>query len=396
MTPDGLRYDEAAAKVMEARVVRRKGGDGAAVIAPPASPVTLRAVIETYITSGRVNDDTARRIRSSVRPLLDGWTEMVSKCGRTAEVVHRGYGSLPIEHVTAKTLFDVAEALHLEPREQPERWRRAAANRLVRNVATAIDHCRLPSTGLLPERFPNVAELLTRTDERLKVGARKGYKRALSVEQVAALRQAIRDAIGEYRVNARRARLVQGRRDIEVEIRHPLGFLLIEFCMLVGCRPGEAAKLRRDAIVGDRAVVGKHKNSRRQVDRVLHISAEAVAVLDEADAWRRRERRFDASPYVFPGPGRQRTKSGYIRHAWAYAATLSKRTGIHVTAHSMRSIYINALRKMGRTAEQIAPAVGHLRAKTTIEHYVAVSEDEVRDTLAAANRAFEGTRHRGG
>jgi len=233
--------------------------------------------------------------------------------------------------------------------------------------------------------------LLLRTEMRLKVGARKGYKRALSAGQIVALRQGIRDAIAEYRVNARRAHIIRGRREIEIEIRHPLGFLLIEFCLLVGCRPGEAAKLRRDAIDGDLAKIGKHKNSRQQVERVLHISAEAKAVIEEAEVWRRE----DASPYVFPGPGRQRGKLGYIRHPWAYAATLAKRIGIHLTAHSMRSIHINALRRVGRTAEQIAPVVGHLRAKTTLEHYVEVSEEEVRDSLAAANEAFKGTRSRG-
>ncbi|MFC7538749.1 tyrosine-type recombinase/integrase [Siccirubricoccus deserti] len=392
-TPDGLDYEEAASKVMQARVTKQKGGDAAAVIMPRGTPTTLRKVIETYVESGRVNDDTARRVRSSVRPLLDGWTDLVTKGDRIVEVVYRAYGGLPIQEVTAKMLFDVTEALHLTPRDQPEVWRRAAANRLVRNVATAIDHCRLPSTGILPEAFPNVAELLTKCDERLRIGTRKGYKRALSPEQIVALRQAVRDAIAEYRVNARRAHIIQGRREVEVEIRHPLGFLLIEFCLLVGCRPGEAAKLRCDAIDGDQARVGKHKNSRRQIDRILYISAEAKTVVSEADAWRRREG-LNTSPYVFAGPGRQRDKQGYIRHAWAYAATLAKRTGIHLTAHSMRSIHINALRRVGRTAEQIAPVVGHLRAKTTMEHYVEVSEEEVRDTLAAANDAFKGTRSR--
>jgi integrase len=391
--PDGIDYQEAASKVFRARVVKQKGGDAGAEIVPPASPITPRTVIETYIDSGRVNDDTAARVRSPVRPVLDGWTDLVTQGDRTFEVVHRGYGNLPIERLTAKMLFGVVEDLHLTPRDRPEAWRRAAAVRLVRNVATAIDHCRLPATDVLPEAFPNVAQLLLKSDERLKVGARTGYKRALTPEQIANLRQAIRDANAEYRVNARRVHIIQGRREVEVELRHPLGFLLIEFCLLVGCRPGEAAKLRRDAIHGDQARVGKHKNSRRQVDRVLHISAEAQAVIEEAGAWRRREG-LDTSPYVFAGPGRQRSKSGYIRHPWAYAATLAKRTGMHFTAHSMRSIYINALRKVGRTAEQIAPVVGHLRAKTTMEHYIAVTEEEVRDTLVAADEAFRGTRQR--
>jgi len=159
---DGLEYEEAASKVMQARVTKKKGGDATAVIMPGGTPTTLRTVVETYVTSGRVNDDTARRVRSSVRPLLDGWTDLVTQGDRILEVAHRGHGSLPIEQVTAKMLFDASEALHLTPRDRPEVWRRAAANRLVRNVATAIDHCRLPSTGILPETFPNVAGLLTK------------------------------------------------------------------------------------------------------------------------------------------------------------------------------------------------------------------------------------------
>ena len=383
--PDGLTYADAVERVHMAVGARRRGADPVKIIRPDQPHATLRTVITTYLSLPRLSDVTRRDCTGAVRPMLDGWIDEVD--GK--EVVRTGIGDLPMEQVTAQVIYDVVQRLHLTG--SPDRWRIRAARKLTGIIGTAVAHATLSTTKLLPENFPNEAkQLLAHPD--LKPKETQGYARALAPDQLVVLRRAIRDCISNFTRNRRSA-------PNQAEHRHPMGFLLLEFCLLTGCRPGEAAKLKIADIGSTRielhmehnrvrkTALREHKTARRGGQRTIYLSEEARGVLEQAEKWRHREG-LDASPYVFAGPGKQRSKCGYIRHPHCYARALSERVQIDLKAHSMRSLYINALRQSGVTVECIAPIVGHANPSTTMQHYVTVTEDEVRRAVDIGNQIF--------
>lgn len=372
-TPEGLTYTEAVALVATARAARESGGVASAVatIRRPTAGMTLREIAEAYLTSGRLNDYSATTTRSALRPILDGWIEPRG----AKEITHRGIGDEPVDQITAPSLWSCITSLYLTgPRET---WRVAMARRVLTHISTAVRHAQRSTVNLISAEITDVAATLLSEDD-IKPRPIRGYARALDQDGLAKLRSAIREAVDTYTRN--RSRGVG-------EKRHPLGYLLLDFCLLTGCRPGEAAKLRLTDIDGNVATLARHKTSRRGGVRKIQIGSEARRIMDEAAVWRRAER-LDDTGLIFPGTGPQRSTTGIMRAPYLYAASIRAKTGLDIRAHSMRSILINALRAKKTDINVIAQMVGHADSRTTVRHYVQVTDTEIRDAVAATDSIF--------
>jgi integrase len=165
------------------------------------------------------------------------------------------------------------------------------------------------------------------------------------------------------------------------EPRYDLARLLaITRVILTGCRPCEAARLRREHVnraLGE-AKLFEHKNFRRtRLPKLFFLSAPLIEVLDQAEQLHK-ARGVDC-PFVFP----RRTKgslSNWLAKTWK---AITKRAGVDIDMRQLRSGYINAADDLGYTKEQVAALTGHMSLTTIDRHYRVI--DHKRAAVNAAH-----------
>jgi integrase len=171
---------------------------------------------------------------------------------------------------------------------------------------------------------------------------------------------------------------------------HRVGRLALMALILTGCRKGEIASLRWDAVAEDGALLlTRHKTSARSGPKRIPVSDALTAVLGEARqtvkeiAERQPTPRLRAalldSPYVFPCIARNAMGQPIgpaLRDAWAEVRSLAALPP-SMTIHGIRGAFITQAQRMGVPVATVAAMVGHESPLTTLRHYTAPTHSEV-------------------
>lgn len=173
---------------------------------------------------------------------------------------------------------------------------------------------------------------------------------------------------------------------------HPVGRLALLALVLTGCRKGEIATLRRDAVAEDGSLLlTRHKTSARSGAKLIPGSDDLRAVLEEARRVARtlgeaqptprlRAALLD-SPYVFPSLARNalgRPIGPALNDAWVEARRLASLPP-SMTVHGIRGAFITQAQRMGVPVATVAAMVGHESPLTTLRHYTAPTHSEISD-----------------
>lgn len=188
------------------------------------------------------------------------------------------------------------------------------------------------------------------------------------------------------------ARLVTVLRDPASGL-HRVGRLALLALVLTGCRKGEIASLRRDAIAEDGSLLLiRHKTSARtgpkriptsdDLRAVLEDARSLVQALGEAQPTPRLRTALITSDYVFPSIARNalgRPIGPALDDAWAEARRLAALPP-SMTIHGIRGAFITQAQRMGIPVGTVAAMVGHESPLTTLRHYTAPTASEVDET----------------
>jgi integrase len=171
---------------------------------------------------------------------------------------------------------------------------------------------------------------------------------------------------------------------------HRIGRLALLALILTGCRKGEIASLRRDAVAEDGALLlTRHKTSARSGPKRIPGSEGLTAVLAEArqvvetiaehqPTLRLRHALLD-SPHVFPCIARNaigRPIGRALDEVWVEVRSLAG-LPTSMTIHGIRAAFITQAQRMGVPVATVAAMVGHESPLTTLRHYTAPTQSEV-------------------
>jgi integrase len=171
---------------------------------------------------------------------------------------------------------------------------------------------------------------------------------------------------------------------------HRVGRLALLGLILTGCRKGEIASLRWDAVAEDGALLlTRHKTSARSGPKRIPGSEALTMVLNEArqvvkeiaerqPTPRLRSALLD-SPYVFPCIARNAMGQPIgpaLNDAWAEVRSLAELPA-SMTVHGIRGAFITQAQRMGVPVATVAVMVGHESPLTTLRHYTAPTQSEV-------------------
>lgn len=334
------------------------------------------------------NPKAARTLRDVINATLarsDLKASSKRSVGETTKRLLEEFGDTPMPDFTAKVFLRFLEANY---RDAP-----GMARTMIANVRAAINHAKAPHTAILPRDYVNPASNLVRDVKWLQKprGRSRGHSRALTEVQMAAVFAAIREVKENY--NPRAPKRPDGITNI-----HPLGAMLVEFCLVTGCRPGEAQTLKWSEldVARTRVIKVEHKtDTATNSDRVIILTDVARAILAEAEAWRAKLKY--TGEYVFVSVNRKKAKAEHISHGEHYARQVGLLAGLSVdiVAHSLRGIYINFSRSKGVPLEVIAQNVGHDSVNTTGQWYVRNTEEELLAGAMKAAEAFAAVRNAG-
>lgn len=161
---------------------------------------------------------------------------------------------------------------------------------------------------------------------------------------------------------------------------------------LTGCRKGEIAGLRWDAIAPDGSLVlVRHKSSMRSGPKRVPGSAALTAVLTdmkecgrrltEAQPTTRLQAALRDSPFVFPSIARNAMGQPIQRildDTWAEVRSLAGLPPT-MTIHGLRGAFITQAQRLGVPLGTVAAMVGHENAQTTLRHYTVPTASEVAE-----------------
>lgn len=300
-----------------------------------------------------------RKQERAVQPFLDGWSEGTRQ--------HTGLGDKQVADIKAADLLTIIRAYHLRGDDKSQ-WQVPAARLVLKGMRAAIELAMSEHAPLPIPFMQNPATAALRHGD-LKARKVKGYKRGYEIGKVTAFRQAIDRRLAQYRPNT--------------SDPHPFGFLMLEFGLLVGARPGEIARLRLEWLRPDNSfVVGKHKTSHlTNEDRVIRLSDDALLMLEKIAGWRKVLKLENG--YVFPSP----TGKGHFHSAKRHMETLREELGVDWTPHSLRSIFINALKAAGVDEHTTAHMIGD-DPETVRRHYTETTPEQVDAALQKAASLF--------
>ena len=154
--------------------------------------------------------------------------------------------------------------------------------------------------------------------------------------------------------------------------------LAILWVVFTGCRPIDAARLRRDEVKRARGIaeLATHKTMMKTGPKTFFLTPQLLDLLDRAEALHKL--RKIACEFVFPRASGEKA-SQWLAKTWA---AVKAATGLDIDLRQMRSGYINAADDAGLTFKQIAEMTGHASEATIKRHY-----HEVEMKRAAKNAA---------
>jgi integrase len=136
---------------------------------------------------------------------------------------------------------------------------------------------------------------------------------------------------------------------------------LLRFLWLTGCRPSEATNLTAKAVDWASAciVLRKHKTAHKGKARVIYLSAEASAVLDD-------QRTRHPTGLLFPN----RNGGAWGRKVLAQKMwRLQRKLGIRATAYGFRHTFASDALSNGVPDAQVAELLGHSGTAMLHKHY---------------------------
>lgn len=341
-----------------------KAGRDPRSLATPTAVVTLRSVVEHYVSG--LATSSQKNLQSKLQPVLDR------------------FGDVPATEVRRQAVKQFISA----------QWpgKTTTARLVARNLTAAFNRALDEDHGLdLPVGTSNPFDRFSRVFDFPDGWVAKSRKVAFEQE--------------EYRLIFKA--LDEGYRDPEVRT---LGVLCLELILLSGARPSEIESLRWDEVqtvagVPDAAVITKrrHKTWKKvREPRRIRLAGQGVALLARARA--EAERLKYDGPWVFPAKRVQKNNASapHFTSSWSLARKLSSRVGFQFRPGSFRSAYINHALSTAETSgadfsetlKRVAANVGHRDPQVTINHYMASrpsSADEIarqtEDGLAGLRRA---------
>jgi integrase len=167
----------------------------------------------------------------------------------------------------------------------------------------------------------------------------------------------------------------------------PARLLACAFVIATGCRPIEAARLRRDHVYRERgeAILPEHKTfNRTGQPKVFHLTPLVLHILDRADALH--TMRAVESEFVFPRRAHQKA-SNWLARTWN---SVRKRAGLDIELRQFRSGYINLADDAGMSLEQIAGITGHASLQTVRRHYLVVEQKRARQNAVTVAERIQG------
>lgn len=152
--------------------------------------------------------------------------------------------------------------------------------------------------------------------------------------------------------------------------------VFFRFVLAVGCRKGEALKLKW-ADVHDAQVV--FRDTKNADDRAIPLSKYASQLLRSLP-------RVDGNPHVFVGRVRG-SHLHYVAKAWL---RIRKRAGLdHVRIHDLRRSFGSWLGESGFTSKQIGSVLGH-KSDITSRVYMALGDESKRAAVDAMQTLMAG------
>jgi integrase len=171
---------------------------------------------------------------------------------------------------------------------------------------------------------------------------------------------------------------------------HKVGRLALLALILTGCRKGEIAALRWDAIAEDGSLLlTRHKTSARNgpkripgSDQLCQVIRDARGVVDKLAAAQptlRLQRGLSSSVYVFPSIARNAIGQPITRaldDTWVEVRTRAQLPPT-MTIHGIRAAFITQAQRLGVPVATVAAMVGHESPQTTLRHYTTPTQAEV-------------------
>ncbi len=381
-TYPSVSYDEASAKARAWTRAAHQGQDARAVVHSEEEATTVQDLFDKYVarkiedpTRTRKPNESKANVLSQTRPLRDR------------------YGDLPVLDLTREVIMHVVRSHHMSGDRVD--WTVASARQMIGWIRSAWNWGQRNKVVPLLDRFGkpllNPAASLIEDERVLRLpkqnGRRRGYKVDLLDEEIIALLRGLEAARAAWKPGRKR------RAMDDHAIRNPAGLLVLEFCLMTGCRKSEAIWLYQFDIRGDTACVpdgdaastlresallDEHKTEGGGQMREIFLSPEARRVLALAAEWRK-SIRYEG-PLVFPGPSGKPCST--VNHSLDTAIQLGGMRR-RIVVQSLRSAYVNYACRAGVPIEVVSRNVGHSDVRTTEAYYREVH----RRVQAAGNNA---------
>jgi integrase len=162
----------------------------------------------------------------------------------------------------------------------------------------------------------------------------------------------------------------------------PARLLACLFVAYSGCRPIEAARLRREFIDRKDGVIRLYEHKTFKITKqpkLFSLAGPIGELIDRAEALH--TARADNCPFIFPRRGKQRA-SAWLARTWE---AICKRAGVKLNLRHLRSGLINTLDDAGFTPKEVAGVTQHMSLDTVNRHYRAI--EQKKGTIDAGRAA---------
>jgi integrase len=155
------------------------------------------------------------------------------------------------------------------------------------------------------------------------------------------------------------------------------------FVIVTGCRPIEAARLRREDISREAGTIKliEHKTFKRTGEpKRFFLTLPVLGILDRAEALHKV--RGSESDHIFPRRANQKA-SNWLAKTWD---SVRNRSGVDIELRQFRSGYINLADELGMNDNEIAEVTQHASTQTIRRYYRKLNQKRARTN---ANRIGE-------
>jgi integrase len=228
--------------------------------------------------------------------------------------------------------------------------------------------------GIIDDAFVNLPKSLsTKTKYNIRGVVAKVLKDAFDREDIAKVPK-----IASIKVADPRTWFIE--EDVQdrvlAEVRHPVMRVCFRFCMMHGCRPGEARALKWSDIEGGYVTIAaamdqnEYRPSTKEREiRVLPIHPECLAEMEALP------RSFTGFVFTFRG---KPLRKEFVNATWRQAR---KKAGVNITCYQgTRHSLISQLLNAGHSETLVRQIAGH-RCESTIQRYRHIKAESLRPLI---------------